>query len=621
MKKMWWLALAGPLFGGPAVDYRLSFPNAVHHEAEITATFRDVAQPSLEVVMSRSSPGRYALHEFAKNVYQFRASDSSGSALRVMRPNPYGWSIARDHVGQNLAGENLGTVIVHYTLFGDRADGTYDGIDETHAHLNLPATLVWAHGFENAPATLRFEIPPGSGWRIATQLKPEGNDLWSAPDLEGLMDSPVELSAHVVAEWQVENQKFRMAIHQQGSEEIVKLCAKRAQAVVLQAEGVFGSFPKFDNETYTFLMDYLPYAFGDGMEHRNSTSISGPLDLRDSEDEALDTISHEFFHAWNVRRIRPRSLEPFDFERVNMCGELWFAEGFTSYYGPLLMERAGLITLDEFARTLSGFVNRVLNAPGHEMFSVVEMSEQAAFVDAARSIDATNFRNTFISYYTYGAALAFGLDLSIRQRFPGKSLDDWMRVMWRLHPDINEPYTLEDLETALAEATGSKEFAATFFKRHINGREPLDYAQLVTAAGLKLRKAHAGKPWIGAAGVETGVEGVKLADAALRGSPLYAAGLDVGDEITHCDGKVLKKTEDFHACLAKRFPGEQIALEYVSRSGAKKVTVPVLEDPDVEIVTFENVGFEVAESVKFFRREWLGSKAMHGSQDDPVVNW
>jgi predicted metalloprotease with PDZ domain len=435
------------------------------------------------------------------------------------------------------------------------------------------------------------------------------------------MDSPVELSAHAVAEWQLENQQFRLAVHQHAAEDTLKSYAKKAQAVVLEAEGVFGSFPKFDNGTYTFLLDYLPYVFGDGMEHRDSTSISGALDLKDSSDQALGTLSHEFFHAWNVRRIRPRSLEPFDFERANMCGELWFAEGFTSYYGPLMIRRAGLSTLDEFVRELSGSVNRVLNAPGREMFSVVEMSEQAPFVDAARSIDATNFRNTFISYYTYGAALAFGLDLSIRQRFPGKSLDDWMRVMWRRHPDIDKPYTLEDLESALAEATASKEFAASVLREHILGRQPLDYASLVSAAGLQLRKSHAGKPWIGAARVESSSDGVKLAEAALRGSPLYNAGLEMGDEITHCDGKGLKKADDFQTCLAKHSAGEQIVFEYNSRGGPKKAAVAVVEDPAVELVTFEKAGLPVSDEVKKFRTAWLASKSQHADMTEPMVNW
>ena len=495
------------------------------------------------------------------------------------------------------------------------------GVDETHAHLNMPATLVWARGFEDAPATLTFDIPAGSGWRVATQLKPEANGAWSAPNLEWLMDSPVELSAHAVAKWQVENQQFRMAVHTQASAEAVNVLAKKAQAVVLEAEGVFGSLPKFDNGSYTFLLDYLPYAYGDGMEHRDSTSISGAQDLKDSPQEALDTVSHEFFHAWNVRRIRPRSLDPFVFEQANMCGELWFAEGFTSYYGPLMIKRAGLASLDDFAGELSGMVNRVLTAPGRELFSVVEMSDQAPFVDAARSIDATNFRNTFISYYIYGAALAFGLDLSIREHFPGKSLDDWMRVMWRRHPDIEEPYTIEDLESSLAEATGSPKFAESVFAEHINGREPLDYAALVRRAGLEMRKAHAGRPWIGAARVEPVGDGMKLMDVALRGTPLYKAGLDVGDVITQCDGKALKKAEDFQSCVAKHSVGEQLTVEYTSRGGSKKAVVAVTEDPTTELVTFEKAGLEVSEPVRFFRAAWLDSKALHPIGDGPSVSW
>ncbi len=611
MKIIIGLLFVVPLFCDPSVEYRLSFPNAVHHEVQVRATFRGVSKPLLEVLMSRSSPGRYALHEFAKNVYEFEASDENGHVLTVERPTPYGWNVASK-------GE---TVVVRYVVFGDHADGTYDGIDETHAHLNLPATLVWAHGFEQAPATVIFETPGGSGWRVATQLKPEADGRWSAPNLEWLMDSPVELSAHALAEWKVEGQTFRMAVHTQDSEGAVKDLAKKAQAVTLEAEGVFGSFPKFDNGTYTFLVDYLPYVFGDGMEHRDSTSISGMVDLKDSPDEGLGTVSHEFFHAWNVRRIRPRSLEPFNFERANMSGELWFAEGFTSYYGPLMIQRAGLSTMDDLTRELSGMVNRVVNAPGRELFSVVEMSEQAPFVDAARSIDATNFRNTFISYYTYGAALAFGLDMSIRAKFPGKSLDDWMKVMWREHPDIEQPYTLADLQSSLAEATGSAAFAAEVFQKHIEGREPLDYAALVKAAGLELRKSHAGKPWVGAGRLEANSDGVKLPEVTLRGSPLYNAGLDMGDVITHCDGKALKKADDFQSCVAKHAIGDSVALEYVSRGGTKKATVAVGEDPALELVSFEKAGVEVSAAVSEFRAAWLGTKALHRIESEPVVNW
>src|SRR5437763_6194021 len=171
---------AAALSAQEPVRYELRFPNAAHHEAEIRATFAGVRTPVLEVMMSRSSPGRYALHEFAKNVYNLRATDGQGHALTVSRPSPYQW---------NVTGHK-GTVVVEYTLFGDRTDGTYAAIDPTHAHLNIPASLVWVHGFEKVPASLKFEAPAGSEWKAASQLHANSDGTWSAPSMDRLMDSP-----------------------------------------------------------------------------------------------------------------------------------------------------------------------------------------------------------------------------------------------------------------------------------------------------------------------------------------------------------------------------------------------------------------------------------------------
>ncbi len=587
--------------GQEPVRYELQFLNAVHHEAKVRATFTGLSQPVLEVVMSRSSPGRYALHEFAKNVYGFRAMDEQGRALRITRPDPYGWNIS----GYRHA------VVIEYTLFGDRVDGTYDGIDETHAHLNLPATLAWARGFEDTPASLKFDLPEGKGWKVATELMPHADGTWWAANLEMLMDGPVEISAHAVREWTVEDAKFRLALHHRGTEEEATVYARMCEAVVLEAEGVFGALPKYDGGTYTFLVDYLPYASGDGMEHRDSAVITGTGGLKESAERLIGTVSHEFFHSWNVRRIRPRSLEPFDFERVDMSGELWFAEGFTNYYGPLALKRSGLKTLDDFARDMGSAVNTVLTAPGRTVFDVVEMSRLAPFVDAATSIDPNNFANTFISYYTYGQALAFGIDLSIREQFPGKSLDDWMRVMWREHPDIERPYTLEDLENTLAEATGSKSFAGEVFRRFIYGTEPMDYATLAGPAGLVLRKQKSGEAWMGAQKFNVSESGAEIATNTRRGTPLYDAGLDKGDRILRWDGKVLKSAGDVETWLAKHKPGDRVHLKVNRRAGEGDVQVVLEEDPALELVTNEQAGRRVTPEMASFRSAWLSSKALH----------
>lgn len=347
------------------------------------------------------------------------------------------------------------------------------------------------------------------------------------------------------------------------------------------------------------------------MEHRDSTVITSTGDLKDSAERLIETVSHEFFHSWNVRRIRPRSLEPFDFERADMSGELWFAEGFTNYYGFLVLERAGITNLDTFLHGMGEAINVVSTAPGRTVFDVVAMSRLAPFVDAATSIDRNNFENTFISYYIYGQALAFGIDLAIRERFPGKSLDDWMRVMWREHPDIEKPYTLEDLESALAEATGSKDFAADFFERCIYGNGPMDYASLVTPAGLVLRKRNPGQAWLGTQKLEFFDSGAEVLSGTRRGSPLYEAGLDKGDRILRWDGKVLKNAGDLDSWLDKHKPGDRVRLNINTRAGDKQVTLVLQEDPAVELVSNERLGKTVTAQMANFRHAWLASKALH----------
>lgn len=603
------LSMAIPSLAQEPVRYELRFPNAVHHEAEVTATFSGVRQPVLEVVMSRSSPGRYALHEFAKNVYGFRASDGQGHELHVVRANPSQWDISGHH----------GTVVVTYTLYGDRTDGTYDDIDQTHAHLNMPATLVWAHGFEHAEASVQFDIPAGSKWKAATELIPHDNGTWTAPDLDRLMDGPVEISAHAMPAWTIEGRQFRLSLHlrdtnKRGTNKEAENYARMCKAVVLEEEGVFGAFPRYDDGTYTFLVDYLPYASNDGMEHRDSTVITSPSNLSNSADELIGAVSHEFFHSWNVRRIRPRSLQPFDFERASMSGELWFAEGFTSYYGPLVLERAGISSLKEFGHAIGDAVSIVLTAPGRTVRNAIGMSDEAPFVDAATSIDPTNFVNTFISYYTYGEALALGIDLSIRTRFPGKTLDAWMRTMWREHPDVQKPYTLEDLQQTLAETTGSTEFADETFRRYIYGMEPMDYKGLLAHAGLLLRAEHPGEVWLGASGKQPFnflEDGVEIAGNTLRGSPLYNAGLDRGDRITKWNGRTLKTQEELQAWLSEQKPGGHATLKVETRAGKKSVDLLLTQSPKLEIVIYEEVGLPVTPEITRFRKDWLSSKALH----------
>ncbi|KTT74777.1 M61 family metallopeptidase [Sphingomonas endophytica] len=582
------------------VRYDLSFPDAAHHQARIVATWRGVPTGPLRVQMARSSPGRYALHEFAKNVYAVTATDGTGRPLPLSRTDPYGWSVA----GHD------GTVIVTYTLFGNRGDGTYAQIDPTHAHLNPPAALMWATGYDAAPVTVRI-VPPDRTWTVATQLPPVPGaaGTYSAPDLQYLMDSPIEIGVHDVREWPVAEGKarytIRLAVHHPGTPADVDLFAAQVRRLLPQHRKLFGEWPRFDHGSYTFLADYMPQVSGDGMEHRNSTVVSGPTPLDGRNEDQLGTVAHEFVHAWNVERLRPRELEPFDFSRANPTPSLWFAEGFTSYYGPLLIRRAGLSDDDAWTRNLARLLNTVLLSPARRNGSPQEMSLRAPFADAATANDPVG-PDIYLSYYPYGAVVALALDLSIRQRFPTLSLDDYMRYLWRTHGRTERPYAPDDLRRALAAVTGDAAFADAFFAASVAGSTLPDMAPLLAQAGLVLRPAAPGRGWIGAGRVVADADGVWLASAPAPGSPLDGAGVDSGARIVALGGTPITTLAQWDAALARVGPGATVEVRYIASGRERASVIRAIADPRLTVERVEATGGKLTVRQRSFRTAWLG---------------
>ncbi|WP_267434687.1 PDZ domain-containing protein [Sphingomonas sp. GM_Shp_1] len=581
------------------VEYDIAFPHPDHHEAQVSVTYRGLDRQPVRFQMARSSPGRYALHEFAKNVYSVSAVDGAGRSLTISRTDPYGWTVpAHD-----------GTVTVRYTLFGDRGDGTYAQIDPTHAHLNIPATFMWAAGQDDRPVRVRFH--PLAGWKIATQLAPTGDPtVFTARDLQYFMDSPVELSAWDMRSWTVgdgaKRYTIRLTAHHDGSPADLDRFAAMAKKVVAQQIAIFGEAPPYDYGTYTFLADYMPQISGDGMEHRNSTVISMPQSLAAAKFAQIQTLSHEFFHAWNVERIRPAELEPFDFTRANATPSLWLAEGFTQYYGPLAVVRAEQMPLDDYIAQLSATLNALLITPARRYGGPQEMSLRAPFVDAAQSIDPTN-PNIFKSYYAYGAVLALALDLELRQAFPTLTLDDYMRQLWRTHGKPERSYRPDDLRVALAQVTGDQGFADRFFARSVTGSALPDFAPLLAQAGLTLRPQHPDTAWAGATPVK-GDGGLTIGASTAPGTPLYEAGLDKGDEIVSVDGRPVADAAAWSALLAAHKPGDRLPIVYRQRGGERRATMTLIADPNMEIVPDERIGRTPTPEQTRFRQAWLGPR-------------
>ena len=582
------LLLFGFISNAQTNTYNISFENAVHHEAKVRITFPQVKTKMINVRMSRTSPGRYALHEFVKNVYGFKATNSKGEELTVNREDPYSWQV-NDHDG---------TVNIEYTLFANRGDGTYSQIDETHAHLNIPATFMYAEEFQHRHIQVNFDVREDLNWKVATQLKQETGTTYSAPNLYYFMDSPTEISDFDRKSFNLNGQEIQFALHHQGTKQEFTEYFDQVKRIVEQEKAVYGELPDFDYDKYTFLACYMPNVSGDGMEHRNSTILTDKESLSEGGMKGnIGTVAHEFFHAWNVERIRPDELEPFDFTEANMTGSLWFAEGFTSYYTGLMLCRAKINTPQEYIEGLSGTFNYVWNSPALEYFNPVEMSYQAPFVDAATSVDPTNRENTFISYYSYGSVLGLALDLSLRQQ--NLNLDNFMKLMWEKYGRPEVAYSVEEIEESLKEYAGA-EFASEFFNKHIYNSEMPDYKALFTSVGIILKR-NPEKKYFGASLKET-EDGLQIRGNTFKGSPAYEAGLDSGDILTSVSGTSITNMDEFNKLIEEAPKKLQVTFK---RYGEEKTTEVTLKpDPAYEISIDENASKEAIKN----RQAWLESK-------------
>lgn len=588
-------------------EYRFSFPDAVHHVMLVDATFHNVPKQPFRVQMSRSSPGRYAAFEFASNVFEERFSDGSGKPLAVTKPDPRSWSVT--------SGD--GTVHVSYKLFGDKVDGTFLAIDTTHAHINFPATVMWADGFDARPARITITLPSSSNWKIATQLYPTPDSTtFTAPNLQYLMDSPIELSNFAMRTFQVpaiaangKTQTIRVVAHSQATDAEFNTYFEGVQKLVREEQAVFGELPDYEPGYYTFLADALPWDGGDGMEHRNSTVMTGRR-------LSLPTVAHEYFHNWNVERIRPEGLEPFNFRDVNMSGEMFLAEGFTQYYGNLAMLRSGLTPAGDM-KAFAGDIAYLLSTPGSKYRSAMDMSRLAPLVDGASDLFPTYFNDDFVSYYSFGDDVALGLDLTLRARSNSRvSLDDFMRAMWRNFGKpggpapglVGKPYTIDDVRTQLAAVSGDPAFAADFVKRYIMGTDKVDYAPLLLRAGFVLQK-HAGPGSLGALRLTKSNDAVRVARSTIIGSPAYNAGIDLDDEIVSVAGTAIAAPEDVTKALGSHAVGENVEIVFRRRGQEVRAMATLADSPELELIAVESTGGTLTPDQQQFRSAWLDSKA------------
>jgi len=426
------------------------------------------------------------------------------------------------------------------------------------------------------------------------------------------MDSPTEISDHHVRSFVVADatnsdkiSTIKFALHHQGTAKELDTYFEKVKNIVLEQKAVYGELPAFDYGYYTFLACYMPNASGDGMEHRNSTILTSTRSLANGGMERnIGTVSHEFFHAWNVERIRPLSLEPFNFETANMSGELWFAEGFTSYYDALILCRAGILTHEKYVAGLMRSFNYVWNSPGRAYFNPIEMSYQAPFVDAATSVDPVNRENTFISYYSYGSMIGLALDLSLREK--GLSLDGYMKLVWESYGKKEIPYTITDLHNSLKTYAGAS-FGDTFFESYIYTSGMPNYKELFSTVGVVLAQPK-DAPYFGASVSINDIGEARIRNNPKKGSPAYLANLTQGDKLLAINGVAITADQKFDMLLKTFAIGDVLDVSFLRFGQQKETKVTLTSDPSYTISLMEKSGTVPSEAILNNRTNWLKAR-------------
>jgi predicted metalloprotease with PDZ domain len=591
-----------------SITYRLAMSRPVSHLFEVAIIVElpeTLKDKPLQFQMAKWSPGRYGVFDFAKNVQELRAVAENSATRTVKRVDDQTWSV-----------EPLGstTLTISYKVFGNDLSGTFSQLDSRHANYNGASIFMYVVGHK--PDPVKLTIDPPAGWKIVNGWTTRaGQTEWKFPNWDVMIDAPTEIAPDWTEDnFEVNGKKYHVVVHSFGPEGGKRPALVRDIEKIVRAEVAMWGPPEF--EEYTFLIHFAADDHsGDGMEHLTSTQIIEPGALAEAgvHEQTLGTVSHEFFHVWNVKRLRPQELGPWDFTRPLSTRGLWIAEGFTNYYGHMMLRRAGLWDdkkfLDRQAQTIRG----IESAQGSRLMSAEESSMSAPFIDDAAHVQLTNLQNTSISYYPKGQLIALVMDLLVRGRTKGKvSLDDVMRDMYEelYLKSPNSSYYLrgrgyqpEDLERIASRRAGFD--LGDFFKRHVRDVEVLPYEEAFGYVGLRLVKTQAKEPFDAGMWVtfEDPREGV--IENVRNNSPAEDAGLQSQDAIVSLGGKEVKK-DSWLKALARYKTGDSVPV-VVRRDRRTIKTNIVLGQPERFDYRIEGRSDASAEQ-KALRAAWLSGK-------------
>jgi predicted metalloprotease with PDZ domain len=535
--------------GAVKISYTVSFPEAQAHYADVEMNISGLNQASLDLKMPVWTPGSYLVREYAKNVESFSAA-SGNQILPAPKVSKNCWRI-------QTAGH--ATVIVKYRVYCFEISVRTSFVDAAHGFLSSAGTFMYPDKMLHEPSTVH--IIPYKGWdKVSTSLEMVNNDPFTrqAPNYDILFDSPIEVGNQDVFGFNAAGVKYEVAMCNGGNYDKEKL--KRDMAKIVEQEtAIFGENP---NKHYVFIVHNYARG-GGGLEHLSST-VLGASRENYSNDQGyhnfLGLVAHEHFHLWNVKRLRPIALGPFDYDNENYTTDLWIAEGFTAYYQNLVLRHANLSTPENYLNAITGEINTIENQPGIKIQPLAEASFDA-WIKAYRPNE--NSVNTGISYYDKGAVIAMLLDLEIINDTKGqKSLDDVMKYMYdTYYKQKGRGYTDMEFKQGLEKFAGKN--LDDFYKKYVYGLASIDYNKYLGYAGYSLADelAAANEPSLGITLVNN--NGKKIVTTVLRGGAGWIDGINVNDELTAIDGSPIA---DINTMLDGKKPGDKISVS-VTRDG------------------------------------------------------
>ncbi len=573
----------------PTIHYTLGMTRPYTHLLEVEVRLENIpsSEKEVDLVMPAWRSGRYVVFDFSGAVQDFSVTDEHNKPLRWTTTDKETW-----HIERQSASVVTARYLVYANEFGERTHG----LNDEHAFVDPATTFMFVKKFEKNPLTV--SIVPFGTWHVTTGLDPvAGNaNTFAAPNYEYFADCPIEIGTQKDFAFDVDGKQHVLMIAGEGNWDEQKIIPDLTKLV--EANKKF--WGKLPYNRYIFMLELSP-TIGGGTEHINSTIMqTSPFVFRnpDSYRSFLGLVSHEYFHTWNVKQLRPKGITPYDYTKEDYVKELWVAEGTTSYYGGLLLVRNGFMEPKAYLNSIGSGIQSDLARPGNRVQSLTESSFDA-WVKFWRG--KQNAYNAETDYYDKGSHVSMLLDLEIRQRSNNKhSLDDVMRTMFERYP-LGTGYTVDDLEKVCGEMAGSS--LAQFFTDYVHGTTALPWGGILLHAGLKVEKNDAApKPWLGIMTTNQGTQ-TRIYNI-VAGSPAYDAGLNVNDEIVALNG-FRARSNDLTTRISEMKAGDTVKLTVLRDDRLREFTV-TLRNQEISGYQVTKVT-EPTELQKKIYEDWLNT--------------